>query len=259
MRVVPIPLNVDNYGYLLIDTATNDGAVVDVSGQPEKVLEVAKKEGVNLIKVLTTHKHWDHAGGNNVIKERLPNIEIVGSSIDNVEGCTKFVADNEEFTLSGINIKCLLTPGHTNGHISYVATSNHNNDDEKVVFTGDCLFVGGCGRFFEGTSADMFGALQKLTALPKDTKVYCGHEYTAANYKFALSVDQRNTDLINENVSVQLLRKDNLPTIPTTIGKELKTNPFLRVNEQDICNSCNQGDDPITVLGCLREMKNNFK
>lgn len=257
MRVVTIPLNDDNYGYLLIDEATNEAAIVDVSGQAEEVLQVILREGVHVTKILTTHKHWDHAGGNLKMKCMLPDVEIIGSTVDNVEGCTKFVDDGSIFTLSSISIRCILTAGHTMGHMSYYAVQ----DDHKVVFTGDCLFVGGVGKFFEGTAADMHSSLfEKLGKLPAETLVYCGHEYTLSNYRFALSVDGKNERLISANDEAVLTRSEGRPTIPSTIQLELDTNPFLRVYETSLRESCGQGSsDPIQILHNVRDMKNVFK
>ena len=257
MRVVIIPLNDDNYGYLLIDETTNEAAVVDVSGQPEEILKCVMREGVTLRKVLTTHKHWDHAGGNSKMKDLFPNIEIVGSNVDDVEGCTTFVQDGSFISLSNISINCILTPGHTMGHISYFAEHN----DEKVVFTGDCLFIGGVGKFFEGTASDMHISLfEKLAKLPKETLVYCGHEYTLSNYKFALSVDRENEHLISANSRAISLRAIGKPTMPSSIDDEMKTNPFLRIYEKALQESCGQGSlDPIQILHNVRDMKNRFK
>jgi hydroxyacylglutathione hydrolase len=257
MRVVIVPLNDDNYGYLLIDETSNECAIIDVSGQPEEILKHVEKEGVVIIKVLTTHKHWDHAGGNNKIKVLHPNLEIVGSLIDNVEGCTTFVEDGQMINVSGIAIRCILTPGHTMGHMSYYA--EHNN--EKAVFTGDCLFVGGVGKFFEGTAADMYVSLyEKLGRLPPETLIYCGHEYTLSNYRFALSVDNENMDLINANKRAVILRREGKPTIPSTILAEIATNPFFRATSESLQKSCGFGSsDPIQVLHNIREGKNNFK
>lgn len=141
------------------------------------------------------------------------------------------------------------------GHISYYAT--HNND--KAVFTGDCLFVGGVGKFFEGTASDMHHALyDKLLKLPIDTKIYCGHEYTLSNYRFALSIDKSNADLVEANKRAVQLRNSGIPTIPSTIEFEMKTNPFLRVYDQSMID-CTGLSDPIQVLHSVREMKNNFK
>lgn len=257
MRVVIIPLNDDNYGYLLIDESSNECAIIDVSGQPEEILKCVEKEGVRVLKVLTTHKHWDHAGGNNKIKTSIPNVEIVGSQVDDVEGCTNFVEDGQMISISGISVRCILTPGHTMGHMSYYAEHN----DEKAVFTGDCLFVGGVGKFFEGTAADMYVSLyEKLGRLPPSTLIYCGHEYTLSNYRFALSVDSENTDLITANQIALTLRTEGKPTIPSTVSMEILTNPFLRANSESLQKSCGHGSlDPIQILHNIREGKNNFK
>lgn len=257
MRVVVIPLNDDNYGYLLIDEASNEAAIVDVSGQPEIVLDVVNRENVRVTKVLTTHKHWDHAGGNLRMKSMLPDVEIFGSSGDDVEGCTKFIEDGSMLSLAGISIKCILTPGHTMGHISYYAEQGQ----QKVVFTGDCLFVGGVGKFFEGTASDMHSSLyDKLGKLPPQTLVYCGHEYTLSNYRFALSVDTRNELLISANSLALTIRAAGKPTIPSTIQAEKDTNPFFRVYEQALIDSCGEGSsDPIEILHNVRLKKNTFK
>jgi hydroxyacylglutathione hydrolase len=257
MRVVIIPLNDDNYGYLLIDESTNEAAIIDVSGQPDEVLRIVEKEGVRLTKILTTHKHWDHAGGNFKMKSKFPDIEILGSAVDDVEGCTTFIDDGTTLMLSTISIRCILTSGHTMGHISYFAEHGR----QKVVFTGDCLFVGGVGKFFEGTAADMHCSLfEKLGKLPTETLVYCGHEYTLSNYRFALSVDPRNEQLISANETAVGERSEGKPTIPSTIGKELATNPFYRVYETSIIESCGLGStDPIQIMHNVRERKNTFK
>lgn len=257
MRVVIIPLNDDNYGYLLIDESTNEAAIIDVSGQPDEVLRIVEKEGVHLTKILTTHKHWDHAGGNLKMKSRFPDIEILGSAVDDVEGCTNFVADGTTLMLSTISIRCILTSGHTMGHISYYA----EHGQQKVVFTGDCLFAGGVGKFFEGTATDMHCSLfEKLGKLPTETLVYCGHEYTLSNYRFALSVDPKNEQLIAANENAVINRSEGKPTIPSTIGKELATNPFYRVYETSLRESCGLGSsDPIQIMHNVRERKNAFR
>lgn len=255
MRVIPVPLNQDNYGYLVVDEHTNKSLIVDVSGQPDQIHATAQRHHVAPELVLTTHKHWDHAGGNNRMKELYSGIEILGSRIDNVEGCTRFVDDSESFTFGELHIRCLHTPGHTLGHISYFIESH----DERVLFTGDCLFVGGCGKFFEGTAHDMYMSLyERISALPPDTKIFCGHEYTLSNYKFALSIEPHNQDLILANKIAKTKRDEGDYTVPSTIAHELKTNPFLRVHEESVASHYSQCDTPIEVLGALREAKNNF-
>jgi hydroxyacylglutathione hydrolase len=185
-------------------------------------------------------------------------VEVVGSTQDNCEGCTRFVKDDEVFHVSNMKVTCLFTPGHTMGHISYFV----EHDDKRVVFTGDCLFMGGVGRFFEGTAADMYPSLYgKLASLPLDTLVYCGHEYTLSNYKFALSVEGSNQDLIASYEKCMKLREEGKPTIPSTIDLELKTNPFLRVREKEIIQSLGLSveSDVLDILAAVREAKNNFK
>jgi hydroxyacylglutathione hydrolase len=186
-------------------------------------------------------------------------IEIIGSETDNVEGCSRYVRDEEEFELDEIKIRCLETPGHTMGHICYYA-QDQNHPEQRCVFTGDTLFCGGVGKFFEGTAEDMNSSLQKLTQLPLMTEVYCGHEYTLSNYRFALSIDQNNEDLIRDNERAILLRDEGKFTVPSTIEKELKVNPFLRVLEPAIRSNYPSvaQDDPIALLAAIREAKNNF-
>eukprot|EP01038_Epipyxis_sp_PR26KG_P015942 gene15942-21632_t len=260
MEIVTIPLNTDNYGYLLIDTDNGCFAIIDVSGEPHKIIsaidEVKTRQLLVPQYILTTHKHFDHAGGNKIIKECIPEIEVLGSQIDDVEGCTRYVEDNEEILIGNIRVRCILTPGHTMGHISYFISKN----DQNAVFTGDCLFVGGAGKFFEGTGFDMFVSLyEKLGVLPSETKVYCGHEYTLSNYKFALSIDPDNQNLKQAIVDAENLRNKGLPTVPSTIGNEKLTNPFMRVYDSFISQICGDCNDPIAVLTAVREAKNNFR
>jgi hydroxyacylglutathione hydrolase len=256
MRVVIIPLNSDNYGYLLINEKTNNCMVIDVSGQPGRIVEIIEEENVKLKLVLTTHKHWDHAGGNSKLLESYPDIQILGSEIDSVEGCNRFVKDGEEFIFdNSISVVCILTPGHTMGHMSYYCTDG----DHKVVFTGDCLFVGGAGKFFEGSGSDMFNSLyDKLGQLPPETLIYCGHEYTLSNYKFALSCEPNNVHLVEANNAAVLRRQQGLPTIPSTMAQESQTNPFMRVLFPTVRALFPLLNDSASILTAVREAKNNF-
>lgn len=257
MLVIPVPLNEDNYGYILVDYVSGECALVDVSDQPLKMLEEVKNlEGVRLKAIFTTHKHSDHAGGNNVVAQEFPGIKIYGGVLDDVEGCTNFVNDGDELSFgSGVTVRCLHTPGHTKGHISFYMV----HDDQRVVFTGDTLFVGSVGKFFEGTGADMYPSLyDKLGKLPADTLVYCGHEYTLSNYRFALSVEPDNARLIEENKTALELRAAGKFTIPSSIEKELATNPFLRIHEPSVQAKFPGIDDPFALLTAVREAKNIF-
>ena len=257
MRVITIPLNNDNYGYLLVDDEARECAIIDVSDQPLKVMQaIDQLNGIKLTAIFTTHKHADHAGGNSVIADCTPGIAIYGGEIDNVESCTVFVKDGDELTFgSNIKLQCLHTPGHTIGHISYYVTHH----DQRVVFTGDTLFIGGAGKFFEGTGKDMYPSLyEKLATLPPDTLVYCGHEYTLSNYRFALSLEPDNERLVEEHRIAQELRAQGAFTVPSTIEKELATNPFLRIHQPSIRRKFPGVEDNFELLTAVREAKNNF-
>ncbi|KAJ0487635.1 putative hydroxyacylglutathione hydrolase [Helianthus annuus] len=257
MKVIHIPCLEDNYSYLVIDENTKQGAVVDPV-EPEKVIGVAKENGVELKLVLTTHHHWDHAGGNEKIKELVPGIKVYGGSIDNVKGCTNKVENGDKLSLGAdINILSLHTPCHTKGHISYYLTGKE--EDDPAVFTGDTLFVAGCGKFFEGTAEQMHESLcVTLASLPKQTKVYCGHEYTVKNLQFAQTVEPENAKISQKLSWAQQQRQSGLPTIPSTIGEELEFNPFMRadlpeVQEKVGCKS------PVEALRKIRELKDNWR
>ncbi|KAE9444980.1 hypothetical protein C3L33_23123, partial [Rhododendron williamsianum] len=219
----------ETVGFRIIDEATKEGAAVDPV-EPDKVLGVAKENGVELKSVLTTHHHWDHAGGNEKIKELVPGIRVYGGSLDNVKGCTNKVENGDSLSIGkDINILALHTPCHTKGHISYYLTGKAEED--PAVFTGDTLFVAGCGKFFEGTAEQMYQSLcVTLASLPKPTRVYCGHEYTVKNLQFARTVEPENAKIAHKLSWAQHQRQTGLPTIPSTIEEELETNPFMRVD-----------------------------
>jgi hydroxyacylglutathione hydrolase len=257
MRVITVPLNSDNYGYVLVCDKSKQCAVVDVSSQPQTMMEeVQKLLGYQFTTIFTTHKHWDHAGGNAVVLQSYPDLTIYAGKTESAEAANRLVSDNEELTFGEIKVRCLLTPGHTMGHICYYMEDT--DLDQRIVFTGDTLFAGGVGKFFEGTAADMYPSLyQKLAPLPGDTLVYCGHEYTLSNYKFALSVDPSNLLLQEANTLAKQLRAESKPTIPTSMQKELDTNPFMRVHEAGIMQSF-PGLEPQATLAAVREAKNKF-
>ncbi|KAK9723022.1 Cytoplasmic glyoxalase II, variant 2 [Basidiobolus ranarum] len=178
MKIISIPALQDNYSYLIVDESTNEAIAVDPV-EPNKVLDAADKAKVKLTSVFTTHHHWDHAGGNEELLSQKPELAVYGAD-NRIAKVTNFVKDNDMFKIGSLNVTCLMTVCHTNGSVSYYVTDG----EDKAVFTGDTLFVGGCGRFFEGTPEDMHHSLSNVLALlPKDTKVYCGHEYTKSNLK----------------------------------------------------------------------------
>ncbi|KAL9265020.1 Hydroxyacylglutathione hydrolase cytoplasmic-like protein [Drosera capensis] len=250
MKILHVPCLQDNYAYLVIDERTREAAAVDPV-EPEKVVKVAEENGAVVKMVLTTHHHWDHAGGNEKIKELVPGIKVYGGSIDNVKGCTDKVDSGDKISLgAGLSII------HTNGHISYYIT---DKDESTVVFTGDTLFVAGCGKFFEGTAEQMYKSLcTTLGSLPEPTEVYCGHEYTVKNLQFALTVEPENEKIKDKLLWAQQQREAGLPTIPSSIKDELETNPFVRVDLPEIqakvgCTS------PVDAMREIRRLKDNWR
>jgi len=183
-------------------------------------------------------------------------IQILGGSLDDCQAATRQVCDNDTITLGDETITCLLTPGHTNGHICYYSSLG-------FVFTGDCLFIGGCGKFFEGSPADMLVSMRKLAKLPPATAVYCGHEYTKSNYKFGVSVEPNNQDLLARHEAT----KDLTCTVPSSIEEEMKSNVFMRcamlehneVKELRTNLGCDEGSEFSEVLGACRKTKDNFR
>ncbi|KAL3521338.1 hypothetical protein ACH5RR_019487 [Cinchona calisaya] len=257
MKILHIPCLQDNYSYLIIDETTKEAAVVDPA-EPHKVFLAAQENGVDLKLVLTTHHHWDHAGGNDKIKELVPGIKVYGGSVDNVKGCTNKVENGDKISLgSDISILCLHTPCHTLGHISYYVTGKDGED--PAVFTGDTLFIAGCGKFFEGTAEQMYQSLcVTLGSLPKPTRVFCGHEYTVTNFQFAITVEPDNEKIRQKLAWAEHQWRSGLPTIPSTIEEELETNPFMRVDLPEVqekvgCKS------PVEAIREIRKRKDTWK
>ncbi|KAJ2489759.1 Cytoplasmic glyoxalase II [Coemansia sp. RSA 2050] len=248
MKVIPVPCLSDNYAYVLIDEEASQAIAVDPV-EPDKVMAAIKDTDMPLTAVFTTHHHTDHSGGNTGITAMVPGLQVYGGD-SRIPQMTKQLLDGEEFTLGSLKIRAIQTFGHTTSSICYYIQSK----DEKIVFTGDTLFVGGCGRLFEGTPEDMYESLNvKLARLPGDTKVYAGHEYTKGNLRFARSVDPHNQEL-----KLKAERCAELScTMPSTIAEELATNPFMRVDQPALQSASNQ-TDPIDVLGEIRRMKDNF-
>lgn len=254
MKVQILPALQDNYMYLIIDEKSKDAAIVDPV-DPEAVASAVKENNVNLTKILTTHHHWDHAGGNEKMVKKFENLEVYGGD-DRVGALNCKVKHNDKFNIGSLNVLCLATPCHTSGHICYYVTGE---EDTPAVFTGDTLFAGGCGRFFEGTADQMYKALiETLGKLPNETKVYCGHEYTGNNLKFGIHVEPNNEDILQKMKWVCSQREKNMPTVPSTIENEKLTNPFMRVHEQSIMEHTNE-KDPIKTMAYLRREKDNFK
>jgi hydroxyacylglutathione hydrolase len=241
----------DNLGYLIHDVETKATASIDA---PEAVpiLAALEREGWQLTDILITHHHGDHVGGVAELKQKY-NCRVVAphdktTKIANVD---LRVANADVVKIGKLLARVVETPGHTLDHISYVF------DTEKAVFAADTLFSIGCGRVFEGTYPMMWDSLLKLRALPDDFKLYCGHEYTASNVKFALTIEPDNAALQARAAEVTKLRAENKPTIPTLLGDEKRANVFLRADEPAVAARLHmKGADAAAVFGELRERKN---
>lgn len=258
--IVPVPVLSDNYAYLIIDQVKKVAAAVDPA-QAEKVLEAAKQNKVNIESILTTHHHADHSGGNQKLVELLdnPNIKVYGGD-DRIPALTNKVGQDDTFQIGSLKAKVHFTPCHTSGHVLF-EVSNPNSPEAPIsLFTGDTLFVGGCGRFFEGTAEQMYHALYKVVSkLPKDTLLWVGHEYTEKNLLFAHDVEPDNQDLKEKLHSVQQKRSMGVPTIPSTVHSELLTNPFMRVHLESVKKAVGKPDDQdVTTMAALRSQKDSW-
>ena len=253
LSVKPIKAYQDNYIWLV---STNEGSIVVDPGESKKILNLVDNNEIDLKGVLITHHHFDHTNGlSDLLNKR--GLEVYGPK-NNVHGINNIVKNNDKFTVIGIDFEVIEIPGHTLDHIAFYSF----NDGEPILFCGDTLFSGGCGRVFEGTFDQMFIALKKISKYPKETKIFCGHEYTLSNLKFALAVDENNEDLIKEYDNIKNMVDSGNPSLPTILEKELKINPFLRCDNHHIKNKIvskfNTSDDELEVFCALRQWKDNF-
>ena len=253
LSVTPIPAFQDNYLWLLTREGRDTAAIVD-PGDAGPVLATLAERGLRLAAILTTHHHGDHVGGVGKLLDAFPGIPVYGPAGERIPGCSERLAEGDEIDLPGLDVKLgvLDVPGHTAGHIAYVG--------ETMVFCGDTLFAVGCGRLFEGTPAQMHESLSKLAALPEDTRVYCGHEYTENNIRFARRVEPENPDLAAREQETRALRQRGEPSLPSRIALEKRTNPFLRVAESAVIRAAaaHAGkplDSPEAVFAEVRRWK----
>lgn len=256
MKITPLLALNDNYMYLIVDEETNEAAVIDPV-EPEKCIALAQKENVKLTHVLTTHHHSDHAGGNDKISKLVDGIVISGGD-DRIRALNKKVVDGDRLTIGKLNVTCMFTPCHTTGHICYFV-EGPSDDTIPVVFTGDCLFSGGCGRFFEGNAQQMHEALNvKLNNLPDRTQVYCGHEYTVKNLLFGLHVEPNNGDMKERLEWARQQCAVDIPTVPSTIGGEKLFNVFMRTHVRTVQERY-QLTDVVDVMAAVRKEKDNWR
>ncbi len=243
----------DNYVYLLHDAASGATAVVDPS-VADPVLAALKETGWRLSHILNTHHHWDHTGGNAALKAATGAI-VVGPLADRerIPDIDVALGEGEHYAVGSEVAEIFDVPGHTRGHIAFWFPTS------RALFCGDTLFTLGCGRMFEGTAAQMWRSLSKLRALPAETRVFCGHEYTQANARFALTVEPGNRALVERAKAVDAMRSQGRPTVPATLGEEVATNPFLRADRPELQEAAGLvGRDPVEVFGEIRHRKDEF-
>lgn len=255
LEIVPVAAFRDNYIWTLRAPGGRSAVVVD-PGDAAPVLEHLAQEGLELSAILATHHHPDHVGGiAELVAER--NVPVYGPRGEPISTMTHPVGGGDAVSLPqlGVTFQVLDIPGHTRAHVAYYGAG--------ALFCGDTLFACGCGRLFEGTAEQMYASLEKLSSLPDDTRVYCGHEYTLANIGFARTVEPGNDALALREQQARRLREAGRPTLPSTLGEEKQTNPFLRCAEPAVIESANKYlgariADPVRVFSAIRDWKNRF-
>lgn len=255
MELIPLPAFNDNYLWLLHDG--RDALVVD-PGDAAPVQSALQQRGLALRGILVTHHHGDHTGGVAALRQAT-GAKVYGPACEAIPAPFEPLHGGQSVPLLGIDWQVIDVPGHTAGHIAYYAA---DVDGAPLLFCGDTLFSAGCGRVFEGTPAQMLASLDRLAALPDNTRVCCAHEYTLSNLRFAAAVEPGNTALADYTRQCQALRAQGMPTLPSTVGTERAINPFLRSREPAVVQAVRAhsgaADEEVTVFAALREWKNQF-
>ena len=247
----------DNYIFLLHDPQKNIAAVVDPA-EPEPVLNCLAELGAELVAIFNTHHHSDHVGANRALMQKFPQLTVYGGAEDRgrIPGQMVYLKEGDRVQFSDRTAEVFFIPGHTRAHIAYYFAPS-SSEETGELFCGDTIFAGGCGRLFEGTPAQMVDSIGKLRQLPDNTQVWCAHEYTLGNLKFAVTVDPDNADLQNRYHQVQEQRSRGEATIPSLLGIEKRTNPFLRWDSEALKKAMDL-TEPAIVFGKLRGMKDVF-
>ena len=256
MDLLAIPAFTDNYVWLLHD---GQRALVVDPGDAGPVLDALRRLNLQLDTILLTHHHADHVGGVDALREAF-HPRIVGPAFETLPGPVERLSEGDTVTALGLTFSVIDVPGHTAGHIAFYTPQM---DGLPLLFCGDTLFSGGCGRLFEGTPAQMLASLDKLAALPGNTRVCCTHEYTLANLKFALAVEPGNTALQAYAEACKAKREHDQPTLPSSVDLERRINPFLRSREAAVTAAARRFDasasGEVAVFAALREWKNQFR
>lgn len=273
-----MPMFTDNYGLLLVDELDQDpllaadssvarrkrsAACVD-PGDGDAILRAVEALDLDLKVLLCTHKHADHIGGNAILRKSLPSLHIIGTAYEEIPEVDTKAKDGDIFHFGGLEIETIHAPCHTKGHVLYFvrrspsASLPSTAPTTPILFSGDTLFVGGCGRFFEGTASDMLKNMDRIASLPAETHVFCAHEYTESNLRFLVSVDGGNEACVNMFDEVKEKRSRNVPTLPTTLERELTYNLFMKCREPrtQTLLGCRNAEE---AMGTLRKRKNDFK
>ncbi|MBF9044702.1 hydroxyacylglutathione hydrolase [Rhodobacterales bacterium HKCCE4037] len=252
-QIVTIPCLSDNYAFLLHDPATGSTAVIDVPDH-EPIIAELDARGWNLTHILITHHHWDHVQGVDQLKAAKGGTVFgCGADANRLPALDVRLAEGDRFEIGDLTVEVLDVSGHCDNHLAFVVPG------AKAAFTADSLMALGCGRLFEGTPEQMWQSLSKLAALPPETMIYSGHEYTASNARFAATIDPDNPDLISRIAEIDKARAADQPTVPSNLAVELATNPFLRADEPDIAASLGLSDAPASrVFAEIRARKDKF-
>ena len=250
LEIHQFPCLSDNYGFLLHDPDSGETAAIDTPDGAE-YLKQADAKGWRITQIWNTHWHPDHAGGNEAIVKATGATTVAPREVEKIAPIDRVVGDGDTVSLGKHKARVIDVSGHTNGHIAY------HLPDDGIAFVGDSVFALGCGRMFEGEPEQFWNSLERIRALPDDTTLYCAHEYTQANARFALHADPDNIALQQYASEVDAMRAEGKPTVPTRLSRELKTNPFLRADDAALRDRWG-GGNPAETFAAMRAAKDNF-